>query len=199
MMVRDFNSVIGREGAGPGARTGGPPARRVRVACVGGGSNAIGLFHPFLDDANVALYGVEAGGSGVETGHHAAPLTAGRPGVLHGNRTYLMQDPDGQITPAHSISAGLDYPGVGPEHSWLKDTGRATYVGGERRRGAGVVSRVHAHRRHHSGARIEPCAGVRRAKLAAGMRPDDVIVAGLSGRGDKDIQTTVAAIEGIHL
>src|SRR5690606_26052350 len=98
------------------------------VACVGGGSNAIGLFHPFLEDESVAFYGVEAGGDGVETGRHAAPLAAGRPGVLHGNRTYLMEDADGQIIETHSVSAGLDYPGVGPEHAWLKDIGRANYV-----------------------------------------------------------------------
>ncbi len=196
MMVRDFNSVIGREARAQVLEQAGrlPDAC---VACVGGGSNAIGLFHPFLDDANVALYGVEAGGSGVETGHHAAPLTAGRPGVLHGNRTYLMQDSDGQITPAHSISAGLDYPGVGPEHSWLKDTGRATYV---------AVNDDEALASFHECTRTEGIipalesshALAYAAKLAAGMRPDDVIVVGLSGRGDKDIQT-VAAIEGIHL
>jgi tryptophan synthase beta chain len=98
------------------------------VACVGGGSNAIGLFHPFLADESVAMYGVEAGGLGIESGQHAAPLSAGTPGVLHGNRTYLMQDEDGQITHTHSVSAGLDYPGVGPEHAWLKDIGRVNYV-----------------------------------------------------------------------
>ena len=126
-MVRDFQSVIGREARQQCLERMGrlPDAL---VACVGGGSNAIGLFHPFLDDAGVALYGVEAGGDGLATGRHAAPLAAGRPGVLHGNRTYLMEDAAGQIMETHSISAGLDYPGVGPEHAWLKDIGRATYV-----------------------------------------------------------------------
>ena len=196
MMVRDFNSVIGREARAQMLEREGrlPDAC---VACVGGGSNAMGLFHAFLDDADVALYGVEAGGSGVETGKHAAPLTAGRPGVLHGNRTYLMQDSDGQITPAHSISAGLDYPGVGPEHSWLRDTGRATYV---------AVNDDEALGTFHECTRTEGIipalesshALAYASKLAAGMRCDDIVVVGLSGRGDKDIQT-VAAIEGIHL
>ena len=195
-LVRDFNSVIGREARAQVLEREGrlPDAC---VACVGGGSNAMGLFHAFLDDADVALYGVEAGGSGVETGKHAAPLSAGRPGVLHGNRTYLVQDSDGQITPAHSISAGLDYPGVGPEHAWLKDTGRATYV---------AVNDDEALDAFHACTRTEgiiPALESSHAlsyavKLAAGMRPDDIVVVGLSGRGDKDIQT-VAAIEGIHL
>ena len=125
-MVRDFQAVIGREARAQILEQAGrlPDAL---VACVGGGSNAIGLFHPFLDD-EVAIYGVEAAGDGLNTGHHAAPLCAGRPGVLHGNRTYLMEDRDGQITETHSVSAGLDYPGVGPEHSWLKDAGRVQYV-----------------------------------------------------------------------
>ena len=114
----------GREGEGTRIRR----LPDALVACVGGGSNAMGLFHPFLDDADVAIYGVEAAGDGLDTGRHAAPLTAGSPGVLHGNRTYLMEDDDGQIIPTHSVSAGLDYPGVGPEHAWLKDTGRASYV-----------------------------------------------------------------------
>ena len=195
-LVRDFNSVIGREARAQVLEREGrlPDAC---VACVGGGSNAMGLFHAFLDDADVALYGVEAGGSGVETGKHAAPLSAGRPGVLHGNRTYLVQDSDGQITPAHSISAGLDYPGVGPEHAWLKDTGRATYV---------AVNDDEALDAFHACTRTEGIIPALEsshalsyaAKLAAGMRPDDIVVVGLSGRGDKDIQT-VAAIEGIHL
>ena len=195
-LVRDFNSVIGREARAQVLEREGrlPDAC---VACVGGGSNAMGLFHAFLDDADVALYGVEAGGSGVETGRHAAPLSAGRPGVLHGNRTYLVQDADGQITPAHSISAGLDYPGVGPEHAWLKDTGRATYV---------AVNDDEALDAFHTCTRTEgiiPALESSHAlshavKLAAGMRPDDIVVVGLSGRGDKDIET-VAAIEGIHL
>jgi len=126
-MVRDFQAVIGREAREQMQRqSGGLPD--ALVACVGGGSNAIGLFYPFLDDPGVSLYGVEAAGEGLATGHHAAPLCAGQPGVLHGNRTYLMEDRDGQIIETHSISAGLDYPGVGPEHAWLKDSGRARYV-----------------------------------------------------------------------
>ena len=126
-MVRDFQAIIGRETREQALQMTGrlPDAL---VACVGGGSNAIGLFYPFLGDTGVAMYGVEAGGDGLETGRHAAPLCDGKPGVLHGNRTYLMEDPDGQIIETHSISAGLDYPGVGPEHAWLKDSGRAQYV-----------------------------------------------------------------------
>jgi len=125
-MVRDFNSVIGREIKEQSIEHTGRLPDAV-IACVGGGSNAIGAFHPFLEDKEVALYGIEAGGDGVETGRHAAPLTAGRPGVLHGNRTYLMEDDAGQIIETHSVSAGLDYPGVGPEHAWLKDIGRVIY------------------------------------------------------------------------
>src|SRR5271154_6135681 len=127
MMVRDFQSVIGEEAKAQLREAEGrlPDAA---VACIGGGSNAMGLFHPFLDDPSVRLIGVEAGGHGIETGEHAASLTGGRPGVLHGNRTYLLQDKEGQIIEAHSISAGLDYPGIGPEHSWLKDQGRVEYV-----------------------------------------------------------------------
>ena len=159
MMVRDFNSVIGREARSQVLELGGrlPDAC---VACVGGGSNAMGLFYAFLDDSDVALYGVEAGGSGVETGRHAAPLTAGRPGVLHGNRTYLMQDADGQIIPTHSISAGLDYPGVGPEHALAQGLRQGNLRGGERRRSARGVSCVHAHGRDHSRAGVEPCVGI---------------------------------------
>ena len=127
MMVRDFNAVVGREARAQSLEQAGRLPDAV-LACVGGGSNAIGIFHPFLDDPDVRLVGVEAGGDGVETGRHAAPLTAGETGVLHGNRTYLMSDPDGQIAGTHSISAGLDYPGVGPEHAWLKDLGRVEYV-----------------------------------------------------------------------
>ena len=195
-MVRDFNAVAGRE------------ARRqcldqlgrlpdALVACVGGGSNAIGLFHPFLDDEGVMIYGVEAAGAGLETGRHAAPLNAGRPGVLHGNRTYLIEDNYGQIIETHSISAGLDYPGVGPEHAWLKDMGRASYVS---------VTDSEALEAFHALTRIEGIipaletshALAHAAKLAPQMDRDAVIVVNLSGRGDKDIQT-VAAREGITL
>jgi tryptophan synthase beta chain len=167
------------------------------VACVGGGSNAIGLFYPFLDDEGVAIYGVEAAGEGLASGHHAAPLCAGKPGVLHGNRTYLMEDSDGQIIETHSVSAGLDYPGVGPEHAWLKDIGRAQYV---------AVTDDEALQAFHDLTRIEgiiPALESSHAlayttKLAPTMAADEVIVVSLSGRGDKDIHT-VAALEGIEV
>ncbi|MCB1843604.1 MAG: tryptophan synthase subunit beta, partial [Halioglobus sp.] len=156
---------------------------------------AIGLFHPFLQDAEVAMYGVEAGGLGVHTSEHAAPLTAGTPGVLHGNRTYLMQDDDGQIMHTHSISAGLDYPGVGPEHAWLKDIGRVNYV---------VATDDEALAAFHTLTRVEGImpalesahALAYAAKLAAGMSREQFIVVNLSGRGDKDIHT-VAELDGI--
>ncbi|MFA5679607.1 MAG: pyridoxal-phosphate dependent enzyme, partial [Pseudomonas sp.] len=167
------------------------------VACVGGGSNAIGLFHPFLDDASVAMYGVEAAGDGLETGRHAAPLNKGRPGVLHGNRTYLMADENGQIIETHSVSAGLDYPGVGPEHSWLKDIGRVHYVD------ATDSEALAAFRELTLVEGIMPALESSHAvayamKLAATMRPDQIIVVNLSGRGDKDIHT-VAGIDGISI
>ena len=195
-MVRDFNAVAGRE------------ARRqcldqlgrlpdALVACVGGGSNAIGLFHPFLDDREVMICGVEAAGAGLETGRHAASLNAGKPGVLHGNRTYLIEDDHGQIIETHSISAGLDYPGVGPEHAWLKDMGRAAYVS---------VTDSEALEAFHALTRIEGIipalesshALAHAAKMARQMDRDAVIVVNLSGRGDKDIET-VAAHAGITL
>jgi tryptophan synthase beta chain len=196
MLVRDFQCVIGREArAQSQAQFGRLPD--ALVACVGGGSNAIGLFHPFLTDEGVAMYGVEAGGDGVETGRHAAPLNAGRPGVLHGNRTYLMEDADGQIIETHSVSAGLDYPGVGPEHSWLKDLGRVNYV---------AVTDTEALAAFRELTKVEgimPALESSHAvawarKLAAGMRPDQHIVVNLSGRGDKDI-LTIARLDGITL
>lgn len=196
MMVRDFQSVIGREARAQCIeKTGRLPD--ALIACVGGGSNAIGLFHPFLADTDVEIYGVEAAGDGVSTGRHAAPLCAGEPGVLHGNRTYIMDDSDGQIIETHSVSAGLDYPGVGPEHAWLKDIGRANYVS---------VTDEEAMRGFHALTRIEgiiPALESSHAlayamKLAPTMSPDQNIVLNLSGRGDKDINT-VAALEGITL
>jgi len=195
-MVRDFNAVIGREAREQILGQAGRLPDAV-VACVGGGSNAMGIFYPFLDDAEVALYGVEAGGDGVATGRHAAPLSAGRPGVLHGNRTYLMQDAGGQIVPTHSISAGLDYPGVGPEHAWLKDTGRARYVAVD---DAGAMAAFHECTRVEG---IIPAlesahALAYAAELAPGMSREDIVLVNLSGRGDKDIGT-VAALEGIEL
>jgi len=196
LMVRDFNAVVGRE------------ARRqmleqyealpdVLVACVGGGSNALGLFHPFIGDAGVRMVGVEAAGEGLQSGRHAASLCAGRPGVLHGCRTYLMDDSAGQISHTHSVSAGLDYPGVGPEHAWLKDTGRAEYVG---------VTDQEAMQAFHQLTRLEGIlpalesshAVAHGIKLAADMRPDQTVLINLSGRGDKDVQT-VAELEGIAL
>ena len=196
MLVRDFQSVIGREARAQSlAMTGKLPD--ALVACVGGGSNAIGLFHPFLGDSEVAMYGVEAGGKGVETGEHAAPLSAGIPGVLHGNRTYLMQDENGQIMHTHSVSAGLDYPGVGPEHAWLKDIGRVNYVDATDTEALAAFHRV---------TRVEgimPALETAHAlayaeKLAAEMTPDQHVIVNLSGRGDKDI-LTVAEIDGIDL
>jgi tryptophan synthase beta chain len=195
-LVRDFQCIIGREARAQCLeQTGRLPD--ALVACVGGGSNAIGLFHPFLDDASVAMYGVEAGGLGLETGRHAAPLNQGIPGVLHGNRTYLMEDENGQIIDTHSVSAGLDYPGVGPEHSWLKDVGRVNYV---------AITDDEAMAAFRSLTRVEgimPALESAHAvaygeKLAAQMDKDDIVIVNLSGRGDKDI-LTVAKIDGIEV
>lgn len=195
-LVRDFQCVIGREARQQCLEQAGrlPDAL---VACVGGGSNAIGLFHPFLNDESVRMYGVEAGGLGIETGEHAAPLSAGKPGVLHGNRTYLMSDEAGQIIDTHSVSAGLDYPGVGPEHSWLKDIGRVDYVD------ATDDEALHAFRELTRVEGIMPALESSHAvaygmKLAARMSPDQIVVINLSGRGDKDIHT-VAGIDGISI
>lgn len=195
-LVRDFQSVIGKE-----TRTqcleqvGRLPD--VLVACVGGGSNAIGLFHPFLDDQDVRMVGVEAGGFGLETGRHAAPLNAGKVGVLHGNRTYLMQDEDGQIIETHSVSAGLDYPGVGPEHSHLKDIERAEYhavTDDEAMEGFRLLNQTEgimpALESSHALAWV--------AANARELGEDKVVVINLSGRGDKDI-LTVAEIDGIEI
>jgi tryptophan synthase beta chain len=195
-MVRDFQSIIGREAREQFQQAAGglPDAL---VACVGGGSNAIGLFYPFLEDESVAIYGVEAAGDGLATGHHAAPLCAGKPGVLHGNRTYLMEDQDGQIIETHSVSAGLDYPGVGPEHAWLKDVGRVKYD---------AVTDDEALKAFHDLTLIEGImpalesshALAYTARLASGMSRDKSIIVNLSGRGDKDIHT-VAARDGISV
>ena len=195
-LVRDFQSVIVREAREQSNRLLGKLPDAL-VACVGGGSNAIGLFHPFLDDETVKMYGVEAGGYGLDTGKHAAPLSAGKPGVLHGNRTYLMTDENGQISQTHSVSAGLDYPGVGPEHSWLKDLGRVEYV---------AANDKEAMEAFHSLTRLEgiiPALESSHAvafalKLAKKMDKSNVVLVNLSGRGDKDIET-VAKIEGITL
>lgn len=194
-LVRDFQCIIGREAREQSLKQAGQLPDAL-VACVGGGSNAIGLFHPFLNDDDVAMYGVEAAGDGIETGRHAAPLNAGRPGVLHGNRTYLMEDDNGQIIETHSVSAGLDYPGVGPEHSWLKDIGRVNYVA------ADDQEALSAFRELTQVEGIMPALESAHAlayarKLAPTMSPDQNIVVNLSGRGDKDI-LTVAAIDGIE-
>jgi tryptophan synthase beta chain len=195
-MVRDFNAVVGRESRQQMLAEYGRLPDAI-VACVGGGSNAIGMFHPFLNDGQVALWGAEAAGEGIETGRHAASLSAGRPGVLHGNRTYLICDDDGQVTETHSISAGLDYPGVGPEHAFLKDTGRARYEG---------VTDVECMEAFHLLARTEGILAALESshaialamKLARGMPRDALVLANLSGRGDKDIYT-IARREGISL
>src|SRR5574340_1370827 len=196
MMVRDFQAVIGREAQTQmGELVGRQPD--ALIACVGGGSNAMGLFYPYLEDRNVHLVGVEAAGLGLATGRHAAPLSVGTPGVLHGNRTYLMQDENGQIVETHSISAGLDYPGVGPEHAWLKDSGRAEYV---------AVTDQEALQAFHELCRFEGIipalesshALAYAAKLAPAMAREQILLVNLSGRGDKDMNT-VAELSGIKL
>jgi tryptophan synthase beta chain len=196
MMVRDFNAVIGRE-ARVQMLTRHDALPDALVACVGGGSNAIGLFHAFLNDRSVAIYGAEAAGDGLATGRHAASLAAGRPGVLHGNRTYVLCNDAGQITETHSISAGLDYPGVGPEHAWLKDTCRATYIG---------VDDTEALAAFHTLARTEGILAALESshaialamRLARDMRSEQRVLVCLSGRGDKDVHT-IAQREGISL
>ena len=193
-LVRDFQAIIGREAKQQMmTMTGALPD--ALVACIGGGSNAIGLFHPFISDESVKMFGVEGAGYGIETGQHSAALCAGSPGVLHGNRTYLLQDDDGQITGTHSISAGLDYPGVGPEHAWLKDLGRAEYV---------AVTDDEALTAFHHLTKVEgiiPALETSHAlaytsKLAVTMSAEQTILVNLSGRGDKDIHT-VASLSGI--
>jgi tryptophan synthase beta chain len=195
-MVRDFQSVIGVEARAQMLEAEGR-LPDVAVAAIGGGSNAIGLFHPFLDDPTVRLIGVEAAGHGLDSGEHAASLARGRPGVLHGNRTYLLQDSDGQIIEAHSISAGLDYPGIGPEHAWLHDIGRVEYVA------ATDTEALHA---------VQLCTGCEGiipalepahalahvAKIAPAMSPDSIVLMNLCGRGDKDL-ATIAAHLGVRL
>jgi len=196
MMVRDFQSVIGEECLQQMPELAGRQPDAV-IACVGGGSNAMGIFYPYIADTKVRLIGVEAAGEGIATGRHAASLCAGRPGVLHGNRTYLLQDANGQITETHSVSAGLDYPGVGPEHAWLKDSKRAQYV---------AVTDVEALAAFHALCRtegiipaLESAHAVAHAmKLAAGMPKDAILLVNLSGRGDKDLHT-VAERAGMKL
>ena len=192
MMVRDFQAVIGKEVKKQHRKLEGRLPDYL-VACVGGGSNALGLFYPFIKDKDVRMIGVEAAGHGIDTGRHAAPLCAGSPGILHGNLTYLLQDQHGQITHAHSISAGLDYPGVGPEHSWMKDTGRAEYVSitdAEALEGFNMLTReegiMPALESSHAIAYL--------TKLAPGLSKEKTIVVCLSGRGDKDIHTVADAM-----
>ena len=195
MMVRDFQSVIGNESIGQMQELVGRQPDYV-IACVGGGSNAMGIFHPYIPVKGVELIGVEAAGEGMDTGHHAASLQMGRPGVLHGNRTYLLQDASGQIIETHSVSAGLDYPGVGPEHAWLKDSGRASYVG---------ITDHEALQAFHDCCHLEGIipalesshALAYAAKLAPTLPKDKVLLVNLSGRGDKDMHT-VAEKTGIQ-
>ena len=195
-MVRDFNAIVGREAREQMLAEYGRLPDAI-TACVGGGSNAIGLFHAFLNDPGVAIYGAEAAGDGIHTGRHAASISAGRPGVLHGNRTYVLCDDDGQITETHSISAGLDYPGVGPEHAFLADSGRAQYVG---------ITDTEALEAFHRLTRVEGIlpalesshAVAQAIKLARDLAPDKLVLCNLSGRGDKDVHT-IAAREGVQV
>ncbi len=195
-MVREFNAVVGREARAQMLEQFGR-LPDVITACVGGGSNAMGIFHAFLNDREVRLVGAEAAGEGLASGRHAASLAAGRPGILHGNRTYLLSDDDGQVIPTHSISAGLDYPGVGPEHAFLKDTGRAEYLG---------ITDAEALDAFHRLTRTEGIlpalesshAVAQAIKLAREMPTDALVLCNLSGRGDKDVHT-VAAVEGLAL
>jgi tryptophan synthase beta chain len=187
MMVRDFQRVIGDESIVQMQELAGRQPDAI-IACVGGGSNAMGIFYPYIEDTKVKLIGVEAAGEGLETGRHAASLCAGKPGVLHGNRTYLLQDANGQITETHSVSAGLDYPGVGPEHAWLKDSKRAQYV---------AVTDDEALAAFHELCRsegiipaLESAHAVAQAmKMAPSMKKDAILLVNLSGRGDKDMHT----------
>ena len=191
-MVRDFQAVIGQEARAQILKAEGRLPDAV-VACVGGGSNAIGLFHPFLADEGVKIVGVEAAGKGMDTPEHAAAINGGRPGVLHGNKTYLLQDREGQILEAHSISAGLDYPGIGPEHSWLHDVGRATYLTATDAEALAAFQEcaelegiIPALESSHALARLP--------ELAREVGKDGIIVLNLSGRGDKDVNTVAAAL-----
>jgi tryptophan synthase beta chain len=195
MMVRDFQSIIGHETRAQMQAIEGRLPDSL-IACIGGGSNAMGLFHPFLDDRSVAIYGVEAAGHGL-TNLHAASIAGGRPGVLHGNRTYLLMDDDGQITEAHSISAGLDYPGIGPEHSWLKDIGRVQYLSAtdeEALSAFQLLSKLEG-----IIPALEPAHAIAKViELAPTLPNDHLMVVNLSGRGDKDVPQ-VAEILGSRM
>ena len=194
-MVRDFQAVIGNEARAQILEREGrlPDAL---VACIGGGSNAIGLFHPFLDDKDVKIYGVEAAGHGLESGAHAASLTGGRPGVLHGNRTYLLMDEDGQITEAHSISAGLDYPGIGPEHAWLHDTGRVQYISATDKEALAAFQLLS--QLEGIIPALEPAHAIAKVlDLAPAMPRDSLMIVNMCGRGDKDIFTVAEHLGGM--
>jgi tryptophan synthase beta chain len=196
MIVRDFNAIVGRELKEQSLQLFSQYPDAI-IACVGGGSNAMGIFYPFLEENNVELIGVEAAGNGIETGQHAAPLNDGQPGILHGAKSYLMQNKDGQVIDTHSISAGLDYPGVGPEHSHLKDTGRAKYL---------AANDVEALQAFHLVTRLEgvmPALETAHAfaaleQISGNYSSDQNLVINVSGRGDKDINT-VATMDGISL
>jgi tryptophan synthase beta chain len=193
MMVRDFQSIIGNETRAQMLEAEGRAPDSL-IACIGGGSNAMGLFHPFLDDAHIEIYGVEAAGHGLSTGLHAASIAGGRPGVLHGNRTYLLMDEDGQINEAHSISAGLDYPGIGPEHAWLNDVKRVTYLSAtdeEALAAFELCSRLEG-----IIPALEPAHALARVMDLAPQKPKDhLMVVNLSGRGDKDLASVAAYLE----
>jgi len=195
-MVRDFQSIIGEETKRQMMEREGRLPDSL-VACIGGGSNAMGLFHPFLDDESVQIFGVEAAGKGIETGEHCASLKGGSPGVLHGNRTYLLQDDDGQILDGYSISAGLDYPGIGPEHSWLHETGRATYVSATDQEALDAFQLCS--KKEGIIPALEPSHALAYVgRVAADLPRDHLMVVNMSGRGDKDI-FSVAGYLGVEL
>jgi len=195
MMVRDFQSIIGKEAREQMLEREGRLPDSL-VACIGGGSNAIGLFHPFLDDKSVEIYGVEAAGHGVASSMHAASLNGGKPGVLHGNRTYLLMDHDGQIAEAHSISAGLDYPGIGPEHAWLHDTGRVTYLSTTDQEALDAFQLLS--KLEGIIPALEPAHAIARAVEIAAKKPKDhLMIVNLCGRGDKDIFSVAEHLGGM--
>jgi tryptophan synthase beta chain len=195
VMVRDFQSIIGREAREQMLEREGRLPDSL-IACIGGGSNAIGLFHPFLDDKDVEIYGVEAAGHGIPTGEHAASLTGGRPGVLHGNRTYLLMNEDGQITEGHSISAGLDYPGIGPEHSWLHDVGRVKYISATDKEALAAFQLLS--QLEGIIPALEPAHAIAKAVEIAATKPaDHLMVINLCGRGDKDIFSVAEHLGGM--
>jgi tryptophan synthase beta chain len=194
-MVRDFQCVIGREAREQMLEREGRLPDSL-IACIGGGSNAIGLFHPFLDDKDVEIIGVEAAGHGISTGEHAASLTGGRPGVLHGNRTYLLMNEDGQITEGHSISAGLDYPGIGPEHSWLHDIGRVKYISATDKEALAAFQLLS--KLEGIIPALEPAHAIAKVLDIAPTKPrDHLMIVNLCGRGDKDIFTVAEHLGGM--